>query len=85
MGIASHDPFARVLARLKPEPMQQCCLNWVHSLSQLIQGEVMAIEAKTLRRSDDNRQGKAALPRVSAWAVSHRLVFNSKWRSNRIK
>lgn len=74
-GIPSHDTFARVFARLKPEQMQQCFLSWVNSVSALIQGEVIAIDGKTLRHSYDNSQGKGAIHMVSAWAVSNRLVL----------
>ncbi|PZV14429.1 MAG: hypothetical protein DCF22_08945 [Leptolyngbya sp.] len=31
--IPSHEPFARVFARLNPEQFQACFLNWVRSPS----------------------------------------------------
>lgn len=74
-GIPSHDTFARVFARLEPEQMQQCFLSWVNSVSELIQGEVIAIDGKTLRHSYDNSQGKGAIHMVSAWAVSNHLIL----------
>lgn len=52
-GIPSHDTFARVFARINPQQFQACFLNWIQSISQITQGEVVAIDGKTLRRSYD--------------------------------
>src|SRR5881397_4259484 len=32
-GIPSHDTFARVLARLKPDELQRCFLNWIRAVN----------------------------------------------------
>lgn len=60
-GIPSHDTVARVFARLKPEQFQQCFLNWIKSVSSIIQGEVVAIDGKTLRHSYDSGADKGAI------------------------
>ena len=60
-GITSHDTFARVFARLNPEEFQQSFLNWVRSISKSFQGEVIAIDGKTLRHSYDHAQDKGAI------------------------
>jgi hypothetical protein len=73
-GMPSHDTFARVLARLKPEELQHCFLRWRQAVSEVTQGAVVAIDGKTLRRSFDRASGKSAIPRVSAWASANRLV-----------
>ncbi len=77
-GIPSHDTFARVLARLKPEELQRCFLNWIHAVSELTHGEVVAIDGKTLRRSFDRAAGKGAISMVSAWATANRLVLGQQ-------
>jgi predicted transposase YbfD/YdcC len=77
-GIPSHDPFARVLARLKPEELQRCFLNWMGAVSELTHGEVVAIDGKTLRRSFDRAAGKGAMHMVSAWATANRLVLGQQ-------
>lgn len=74
-GIPSHDTFGRVFARLDPRAFQECFLNWIRSISDLTQGEVVAIDGKTLRRSFDRRAGKRALHLISAWACTNRLVL----------
>jgi predicted transposase YbfD/YdcC len=74
-GIPSHDTIARLFARLNPEQLQQCFLEWVRSLVRLSEGEVIAIDGKTLRQSDDSADGKGAIHMVSAWATENRLVL----------
>lgn len=74
-GIPSHDTFARVLARLDSQQMQQCFLSWVSAISQLTVGEVIAIDGKELRHSYDTAGGKGAIAMVSAWASTNRLVL----------
>lgn len=74
-GIPSHDTFARVFARIDPEQMQQCFLNWINAISQLTCGEVIAIDGKELRHSYDTAAGKGAIAMVSAWASVNRLVL----------
>lgn len=77
-GIPSHDTFARVLARLDPEQLQACFLNWVRSVSRLTEGEVIAIDGKTVRRSYDEGKAKGAIHMVSAWASQNRLVLGQR-------
>jgi predicted transposase YbfD/YdcC len=77
-GIPSHDTFARVLARLKPEEFQQCFLRWMQAVSEVTHGEVVAIDGKTLRRSFDRAAGKGAIHMVSAWASANRLVLGQQ-------
>jgi predicted transposase YbfD/YdcC len=74
-GIPSHDTFARVFARLNPEQFQQSFLKWVRTLVQLSDGQVIAVDGKTLRQSYERAESKAAIHMVSAWATANRLVL----------
>jgi predicted transposase YbfD/YdcC len=74
-GIPSHDTFGRVFARLDPEAFQRSFINWVQALSELTEGQVIAVDGKTLRRSHDAVLGKAAIHMVSAWATANHLVL----------
>lgn len=74
-GIPSHDTFARVFARLDPEELQRSFLSWIRAVSQVTQGEVIAIDGKTLRHSYDRGAGKGAVHMVSAWATANHLVL----------
>ena len=73
-GIPFHDTIARVFSRLNPEEFQQSFLSWIQSISCFNQGEVIAIDGKTLRHSYGG-QSKKAIHMVSAWATSQRLVL----------
>lgn len=74
-GIPSHDTFNRVLARLRAKEFQRCLLAWIHSVAALSDGDIVAIDGKTLRRSHQRRLGRAALELVSAWARKNRLML----------
>jgi len=70
-GIPSHDTFGRV----SPEALQTCFLGWIQAVAQVTDGQVVAIDGKTLRRSYDRRSAKAAIHMVSAWATQNRVVL----------
>src|SRR4051812_42769638 len=72
-GIPSDDTFARVLARLDPGAFEKCLLSWVQAVQQVTDHRLIAIDGKTLRGSYDRRDGKAAIPMVSAWASENKL------------
>jgi hypothetical protein len=68
-GIPSHDTFARVFAQARSGPVPSIAfLNWIKSISNIMKGEVVAIDGKTLRRSYDSSSDKSAIHMVSAWA-----------------
>lgn len=77
-GIPSHDTFARVFARLNPEQLQESFLSWVRAVSRVSEGEVIAIDGKTVRRSYDEGKNKGAIHMISAWASQNRLVLGQR-------
>jgi predicted transposase YbfD/YdcC len=86
-GIPSHDTFGRVFSLLQPEAFEACFRDWVEAIREVIPGEVIAIDGKTLRRSHDRGKGLAALHLVSAWATANRVVLGqvaTKAKSNEI-
>jgi predicted transposase YbfD/YdcC len=74
-GIPSHDTISRLFAQLDPEKLQSCFLSWIKTIAQLTQGEVIAIDGKTLRHSYDQGKNKGAIHMVSAWASQNSLVL----------
>jgi predicted transposase YbfD/YdcC len=74
-GIPSHDTFGRVFARVSAVAFQRCFASWIQAVFTMTQGQVIAIDGKTLRRSYERGSGKAAIHMVSAWANANRLVL----------
>ena len=74
-GIPSHDTFGRLFCRLDPVAFERCFVEWTQALHTLTQGEVIALDGKSLRRSFDTATGAGALHLVSAWASHNRLVL----------
>jgi predicted transposase YbfD/YdcC len=77
-GLPSHDPFRRVLSRLQPDELTQCVVHWTEALRESRDGEIVARDGKTLRRSFDHAAAKGAIHLVSAWANAHRLVCGQR-------
>ena len=74
-GIPAHDTIARVLSRVSSKGLQECFLNWVQSVTEMTDGEIVAIDGKTLRHSYDRFSRKQAIHMVSAWASANGVVL----------
>jgi predicted transposase YbfD/YdcC len=74
-GIPSHDTIRRVFTRLSPTEFQRCFQEWIQAISTHTAGHIISVDGKTLRRSYDRADNKAALHMVSAWASANRLVL----------
>ncbi len=64
-GIPAHDTIARVISRLSSKGLQECFLNWIQSVTEMTDGEIVAIDGKTLRRSYD----RSSREQPSIWSV----------------
>jgi predicted transposase YbfD/YdcC len=78
-GIPSHDTFARVFARLKPEAFRTCFLAWLTEVQaqvgEPLASHLVAIDGKAARHSFDRAIDRGPLPLVSAWATAAHLVL----------
>ncbi len=74
-GIPKHDTIARVISAISPKALQTQFVKWVQSVSEITEGEVIAIDGKQARRSFDTRSRKSALHMVSAWASNNGIVL----------
>jgi predicted transposase YbfD/YdcC len=77
-GIPAHDTFWRVFGAIDAQEFQTCFIEWMRTVSQLNEGEVIALDGKQLRRSHDKEDDKAAIHMVSAWATQNRLVLGQR-------
>ncbi|MCK5713350.1 MAG: ISAs1 family transposase, partial [Hyphomicrobiaceae bacterium] len=74
-GIPSHDTFRRVFNMLNPDAFEKCFMAWVDDLAEASEGRLIAVDGKTIRRSLDVANGKAAIHMVSAWCNANQMVL----------
>jgi predicted transposase YbfD/YdcC len=77
-GIPSHDTFGRVFSMLDAQQFQLAFWEWVCAVNDIVQGQVINIDGKCLRGSDDQKLGKRAIYMVSAWATENELVLGQR-------
>lgn len=74
-GIPSHDTIGRIFAMLDPKALEKAFRDWVAAIATLTDGEVVAIDGKTLRRSFQKAGSSAFVHMVSAWAAGNQMVL----------
>ena len=72
-GIPSHDRFNAIFTVIKPAEFEKCLLSWITDLHEISDGQVIAIDGKTLRRSFDKANSKSAIHMISAWATANHI------------
>jgi predicted transposase YbfD/YdcC len=60
---------------LDPDAFRERFLKWVQAISTIIDGQVIAIDGKRMRGSQERGLGKGAIDMVSAWATENQLVL----------
>jgi predicted transposase YbfD/YdcC len=71
----SHDTLSDFFKRLKGDVFTRIFIEWTRGICQLTDGEVVAIDGKTMRRSHQRSVGKEAIHLISAWASSNKIVL----------
>jgi len=74
-GIPTHDTFRRVFSLIDAEAFEACFTEWAESQAEDPDGELVAIDGKTIRRSFDHGKEQSPLHVVSAWASEQSLVL----------
>ena len=77
-GIPSHDVLGELFARLNSKEFTKCFSNWVNSVADLTKEEVIAIDGKTIRNSNDDTSSKSAIHLVSAYASVNRICLGQE-------
>lgn len=74
-GIPSHDTISRVFRAMRPGAFQEAFLEWMSAVHEQLGFTLVAIDGKTLRRSNDAKSMKSALHAVCAWSVENHLCL----------
>ena len=75
LGLPVHDTIARIIARIEPTQLQHCFANWMQAVTVLTDGEVVAIDGKTLCSSYNRKSRRSAIHMVSAFACANGVVM----------
>lgn len=77
-GIPSHDVLGKLFKRLNPDEFTKCFINWINKISELTEGEVIAIDGKTICGSGDSGISQSAIHVVSAYASHNRVCLGQE-------
>ncbi|EJB5284574.1 ISAs1 family transposase [Vibrio vulnificus] len=86
-SIPVDDTIARIISTIEPESFHGCFINWMPSIHTLTQGQVVAIDGKTLRGSYNREDRSSTIHMISAYASSNKLVLGqlkTEQKSNEI-
>ena len=70
-GIPSHDTFGRVFSIIDAQNFQDLFIEWTKRVWEAAEGQVAAIDGKTVRRSADKANGKSPIHMAGAWATAN--------------
>lgn len=74
-GLPVHDTIARIISPIQPEQFQNAIVRRIQATSERTDGELIAIDGKTLRCSYDRDSRQSTIHMVSAFAAENRLVL----------
>ena len=74
-GLPVRDTIARIISRIQPEQFQNTFVRWMKATSERTDGQMVAIDGKTLRSSYDRNCRQSTIHMVSAFAAQERLVL----------
>lgn len=72
-GVPSHDTIGRVFRMLNPKEFEARFRTWTQHICELLNGEVLAVDGKQLRRSKDGTLGTDGIYMVNVWATENKL------------
>ncbi|RUO24716.1 ISAs1 family transposase [Aliidiomarina sanyensis] len=74
-GIPVDDTIARTISRIDPEQFRLCFVSWMQDVHEATQGQVIAIDGKTLRRSYQRGDKHSTIHMVNAFSCANKLVL----------
>lgn len=77
-GVPAHDTLTRVFGLIDPSEFERCFRVWTRRVEEKTEGQVVAVDGKTLRGSRDRTSGEGPLHLVEAWATGQELMLGQK-------
>ena len=77
-GIPSASTIARTMRMINPTKLQKCFIQWMNACVELTDGEVIAIDGKTVRGSYDKASDKKAIHMVNAFATANGVTLGQE-------
>jgi predicted transposase YbfD/YdcC len=74
----SHDTLRDFFMRLSSDAFVSVFIEWTREICHLTEGEVIALDGKTVRRSYDKSKSKGAIHLISAWVSSSKIVLGQQ-------
>ena len=74
-GIPSHDAFGRVFSIIDARNFQDLFVEWTKRVWEATEGQVVAIDGKTVRRSADKAKGESPIHMAGAWATANGVAL----------
>ena len=80
--IPYHDTIGSFFSLLDPQNFKECFIKWIQAIQKNIP-ELIALDGKTVRRSFDKTDNKAAIHMISAFASNSRIVLGQSKVDNK--
>jgi len=70
-GIPSADTIARVMGMISTKALQKAFIDWMRDCHDLTEGQVIAVDGKTVRGSYNKSRGQSAIHMVNVFATAN--------------
>jgi len=74
-GVPVDDTIARTISRIDPEQFRVCFINWMQAVHESTEGQLIAIDGKTLRSSYQRGDRQSTIHMVNAFACTNKVVL----------
>ncbi|MCK7458004.1 ISAs1 family transposase [Idiomarina aminovorans] len=74
-GVPVDDTIARTISRIDPEQFRACFINWMQAVHESTEGQMIAIDGKTLRSSYQRGDRQSTIHMVNAFACANQVVL----------
>lgn len=74
-GVPVDDTIARIISRIDPEQFRACFINWMQAVHESTEGQLIAIDGKTLRSSYQRGDRQSTIHMVNAFSCANKVVL----------